>query len=337
MQQTTNIAHDNSSAYIWSVTTYSNPGQTAYGVYVQKFDTANGTAQLDPHGKEVYPVSSNYDTQTGALSLVNDGPFFINYDASYKIYATRLNNVGDFVWPGNRIELSSTTSSPGLEKGRFGFTKVVNGQSVAVWSEHRGVEYNPYAQNIPISGVLPVSFSNWTGEKKGTTTLLKWTTCSEINCRDFTIERSADGRYFEAIGKVNSLSGGNTSGLCLNYSYVDFSPKQINHYRLKQTDNDGRCSFSPVILIQFGKNQNNFVYPSPAYDFVSFNVVSNFNSSGKIQIRDAAGKLISQNSYQFNSGNNMITLSVAGLPSGIYYYNITTKGEILNRGSFVKK
>ncbi len=115
-QQTTNIAHDNSSPYIWSVTTYSNPAQTAYGVYVQKFDTTSGTVLLNPQGKEVYPISSNYDTQTGELSLVNDAPFLMSYDVNYKIYATRLNSNGDFYWTSNRIELSSTTSSLAQKK-----------------------------------------------------------------------------------------------------------------------------------------------------------------------------------------------------------------------------
>ena len=148
MQQATNIAHDPASGYIWSVSTYCDVNQTEYGVYVQKFDTATGVVQLAPEGKEVYPVSSSFDTQAGSLLLINDAPLFMSYDVNYKIYATLLNGSGDFVWPGNRIVLSSTTASLGSPKGSYAFSGVVNNQAVAVWQETRGGEERAYAQNV---------------------------------------------------------------------------------------------------------------------------------------------------------------------------------------------
>ena len=148
MQQTTNIAHDPASGFVWSVSTYCDVNQTEYGVFVQKFDTATGAAQLAPEGKEVYPISTAFDTQAGDLLLINDAPLFMSYDASYKIYATLLNSTGDFVWPGNRVVLSSTTASLATPKGRYAFSGVVNNQAVAVWQENRGGEDRAYAQNV---------------------------------------------------------------------------------------------------------------------------------------------------------------------------------------------
>ena len=148
MQQTTNIAHDPASGFVWSVSTYCDVNQTEYGVYVQKFDTATGAVQLAPEGKEVYPISTSFDTQAGDLLLINDAPLFMSYDASYKIYATLLNSTGDFVWPGNRVVLSSTTASLATPKGRYAFSGVVNNQAVAVWQENRGGEDRAYAQNV---------------------------------------------------------------------------------------------------------------------------------------------------------------------------------------------
>ena len=148
MQQATNIAHDPASGFIWSVSTYCDVNQTEYGVYVQKFDTATGAAQLAPEGKEVYAVSASFDTQAGDLLLINDAPLFMSYDASYKIYATLLNGSGDFVWPENRKVFWSTTASLGAPKGRYAFSGVVNNQAVAVWQETRAGEERAYAQNV---------------------------------------------------------------------------------------------------------------------------------------------------------------------------------------------
>ncbi|TBR18895.1 MAG: hypothetical protein EPO57_05550, partial [Chitinophagaceae bacterium] len=153
-QQQTEMNFNPGSPYVWSVCTFSNTSQSQNGVYVQKFLKSDGSRLLGSGAQNVYPISTAYDTQAGGLSLANDEPFFMSYDSNYKIYATRLNSNGNFVWTGNRIEISSTTSGPGNAKGRYGFTSLSNNQAVGVWYENRGVEYRAYAQNISPGGLF---------------------------------------------------------------------------------------------------------------------------------------------------------------------------------------
>jgi hypothetical protein len=153
-QQTTNIALKPGSAYIWSMCTFSNTGQSQYGIYVQKFAKADGSRQFGANALNVYPISTGFDTQAGTVSLVNDAPVFLSYDGNYKLYATRLDGNGAFVWSGNRIELSSTTAGGATPKGRFGFSSTQDKQAVAVWYENRGTEYRGYAQNITPGGLF---------------------------------------------------------------------------------------------------------------------------------------------------------------------------------------
>lgn len=333
-QQTTSIAHSTTSPYIWSACTYSNSAQTQYGVYVQKFDTASGAVQLNPVGKEVFPISTNFETLAGSLSLFNDAPFLSVYDVNYKIYATRLDASGNFVWPGNRVELSSTTSGPGSPKGRFAFTTCVNNQSVAVWSENRGVENKVYAQAITALGVLPVSLKNFTATKKSNTSLLNWATVSEINCAGFDIERGMDGIRFSKIGHVKTKSIGGICCSTLQYSFQDINPfVGSNYYRLKQLDIDGNYKYSNVSMVKFDAPTAFFiqsVFPNPAVGFSDINLLSKFSGNANVIICDEAGRKINQFSVYLNAGENSIHIYTGDLSKGVYIITIS-----LPNGSFV--
>ena len=153
-QMTTAINLTPGSGYVWSVCTFSNTNQTQYGIYVQKFLRATGARQFTDLGKVVYAISANSDQQWGDLALINDTPMFMIEDAVYKIYATRLDASGNFVWPGNRVELSSTTAGAGTPKMRNGFTPDGPYRCAGIWTENRGTYYMGYAQGVSIGGLI---------------------------------------------------------------------------------------------------------------------------------------------------------------------------------------
>jgi len=153
-QMQTNINISPGSSYVWSVCTFSDPNQTQYGVYIQKFLKTSGARQFTDQAKVVYAISSNSDQLCGNLALVFDTPIFSSYDSPYKIYATRLDANGNFVWPGNRVELSSTISISG--KGRFGFTPDGPNKCAATWAESRSSSTLGYAQGISIGGLIGI-------------------------------------------------------------------------------------------------------------------------------------------------------------------------------------
>lgn len=160
-QMETSIGLQPGSPYIWSVCSFTNPNQTNYGVYVQKFLKTTGARQFTDMGKVVYAVSPSRDTKAGEIAVVDDNPMFASYDSDYKIYATRLDANGDFAWPGNRVELSSTTSTSG--KGRFGFTKISLDRCAGIWTEDRGSGDHGYIQGISVNGVVGVDVATQGG------------------------------------------------------------------------------------------------------------------------------------------------------------------------------
>ena len=83
--------------------------------------------------------------------------------SSYKIYATRLDANGNFAWPGNRVELSSTTATAGTPKMRYGFTPDGPNRCAGTWTENRGTCYKGYAQGISIGGLIGIDVTTQGG------------------------------------------------------------------------------------------------------------------------------------------------------------------------------
>ncbi len=158
-QTETRIKLTPGSPYVWAVCSFCNPNQTDYGVYIQKFLKTSGARQFTDQAKVVYAISANRDIQAGDLALTGDTPMFMSYDNNYIIYATRLDATGNFAWPLNRVEISSTTASMGSPKGRYGFTAVGPNRCAGVWTEDRGPGDLGYAQGVTVGGLIGIDVS----------------------------------------------------------------------------------------------------------------------------------------------------------------------------------
>jgi hypothetical protein len=156
-QGETSINMTQGSPYVWSVCNFSNPNQTVYGIYVQKFLKSSGARQFTDQAKVVYPINANTDQRCGNLEMVLDNPMFMFYDSDEKIYATRLDTSGTFAWPGNQIEVSSTTAGGSTPKMRYTFTPDGPNRFACTWTEDRGNGYMGYSQGISIGGLVGIT------------------------------------------------------------------------------------------------------------------------------------------------------------------------------------
>ncbi len=110
---------------------------------------------------------------------------------------------------------------------------------------------------------LPVAMTFSAAVTPDNKVALNWQTTSEINNNYFTVERSVDAQSWEAVTKVN---GAGTTTSVKNYSFVDKDPYTgVSYYRLKQTDLDGKYSYSKVKTVKVDKNRNSILvmYPNP--------------------------------------------------------------------------
>ena len=336
-QQTTNIAKAPGSPYVWAVSTYSNTLQSQYGVYVQKFNRTTGARLLNVFGKEIFPISTDLYTQAGTLNLVSDGPLFMYYNKDYKMYATLLNGNGDFVWSGSSVELSSTTATLAVPKGRFAFRPMINNKAVAVWYENRGTEYRAYAQDVTSSGAagtLPIKLGPFAAKRNGLAIDLSWTTFSEASNAGFYAERSADGIAFTSFGFVPAKAADGNNATSLFYLLTDTKPLEgINYYRLRQVDADGKTQYSPVVSITPLKGKNNIlVYPNPVADVLTIHLALD-EAKGSIGIYNEQGQLLKSENL---AGKTQVKMNVKALAQGRYFIRLTHNGETVTQ-SFIKK
>jgi hypothetical protein len=255
----------------------------------------------------------------------------MSYDINYKIYATLLNAAGDFVWAGNRVEISSTTATLGTPKGRFAFTDVVNGQAVGIWYENRGVEYRPYAQNIIVSAAVPVTLGDFKATNMKDGVRLSWFTTSEQNNQGFFIEKSVDGLHFADFKFVPSSAPGGNSNVQLNYEAKDDKVLQSGQfYRLRQIDLDGRANYSAIILIRVNTTEEFFInriYPQPAAELLNVSLQSKKDMKATLNLWDINGKKLKEFIVTAKKGSNLFRLDVSSFAKGTYIIKINADGK----------
>ena len=116
---------------------------------------------------------------------------------------------------------------------------------------------------------LPIKLISFTAKQQEEKVALNWTTASETNNDYFTVERSLDGNEFVEISRQKG-AGNSTE---INY-YEDFDNNPlpgISYYRLRQTDFDGRFSYSDIISVRFKNNSDLsvYAYPNPSSDYLN--------------------------------------------------------------------
>jgi subtilisin-like proprotein convertase family protein len=152
-----------------------------------------------------------------------------------------------------------------------------------------------------------------------------WSTSSEHNSADFTLEKSRDGNNWSVLA---TLAGAGNSTQVINYSVADNTAAEgINYYRLTQTDFDGasetfniasaNCSESDVL------NTIN-VYPNPSTgDFYIVFTSVDLSGTSVITITDARGSEIYTQSVMVEKGSNVFHIENMEAAPGIYYIKVS--------------
>lgn len=177
---------------------------------------------------------------------------------------------------------------------------------------------------------LPISLMSFSGKQNEGDIDLSWKTASEINNDYFTIERSADAKTFESIGKVN---GAGNSNMVLKYDFVDKDgAKEAKttrlYYRLKQTDFDGKFTYSGIISIMLNADASSgieivSVSPNPFKNEIFLNFSSNSEGPAIMKLYDMNGKLVKVQETEVQEGVNTLTMGDnSTLAKGMYFINV---------------
>ncbi|MCC7231713.1 MAG: T9SS type A sorting domain-containing protein [Bacteroidia bacterium] len=173
----------------------------------------------------------------------------------------------------------------------------------------------------------PIELLNFTAVSDNTQVNLAWTTATEINNNYFTVEKSRDGRNFTP---VVSVPGAGNSTFSLSYKAVDEEPYQgVSYYRLKQTDYDGKYTYSDLVPIKFESQAGLVVLnPNPAHDDLSVIVYSQDHVPGIITIISSQGQKVFETSKELEKGINRISVDLTGMAKGVYFVTLEIGTDI---------
>lgn len=120
---------------------------------------------------------------------------------------------------------------------------------------------------------------------------LNWATASEENNNFFTIEKSKDGVNFTEVTRVK---GAGTTSSLRTYQSADTQPYEgTSYYRLKQTDLDGKFTYSNIRSVNAGAaSRTASVFPNPVAQDGFVQVAINSEQTGDIYVTvyDQIGK-----------------------------------------------
>jgi len=109
---------------------------------------------------------------------------------------------------------------------------------------------------------LPISLLDFKARYKNDVVTISWTTLSETNNDYFTLERSLDGVNWE---EIYTCKGAGSSNIIHNYSNIDYEQQSGTiYYRLKQTDLDGRFTYSNIESVSRNRQHSKIIaFPNP--------------------------------------------------------------------------
>ena len=166
---------------------------------------------------------------------------------------------------------------------------------------------------------LPVTLVDFAADCDGEAVALNWITESEHNFDRFVIERSADGYDFFEVESIKG-SGNSTTP---KYYRMDTESMGIGYFRLKQIDNNGMISFSPVVSANCSDVNGIQFFPNPTAsgEEVNWWVDQPFKSDVLIEILDLSGKLYGTQVLEKEVNGGIIP--TLGLEKGMYLIRLT--------------
>ena len=178
---------------------------------------------------------------------------------------------------------------------------------------------------------VPVSLKMFNGYAKESANHLYWTSVTEVGTDYFEIERSSDGKNFEAYGKVNASRYSNSDK---DYTFLDeYTANKDWYYRLKMVDVNGEFTYSNIIKLVRKSGRNEIkAYPNPATDKIV--VTHDKTQNAVLNIYNVQGQLVHTEKVSANAVATEI--NIYNLSNGFYSVIIKDDNATYNT-KFIKK
>lgn len=158
---------------------------------------------------------------------------------------------------------------------------------------------------------LAVTWFSFTATPQGNTVALHWSTATEQDTKDYTIQRSSNGVNWNSIGQLPAAGNSSTEQ---QYRFADPAPLAGNsYYRLLQRDINGKINYSDAVVYKYITVPHTLsIYPNPV---VNGKARISISEAAVVSVYNSTGTRVLQQSL--SAGEH--TLNVSALAKGTYY------------------
>ncbi|MFN5031167.1 MAG: T9SS type A sorting domain-containing protein [Flavobacteriia bacterium] len=200
----------------------------------------------------------------------------------------------------------------------FNLSGLTAGQTYYLYVDGYGSASSTFYIEVPTgcqtcNTPLPIELISFEARKNNRDVNLTWQTASERNNDFFTVERSPNGIDWDVLELID---GAGSSTELLSYETYDNYPlKGISYYRLKQTDFDGKATYSAIKSIS--NTEDLMVLPNPGNGIFYVSGLSE-RKENQVVVMDVTGKTIAN----YKTEDSMLQMNLEDHPAGIYYVKV---------------
>ena len=183
--------------------------------------------------------------------------------------------------------------------------------------------------------ILPIDFFiACKAQKKQNGAVINWDVAIEENVSRYEIEKAIDNNNFVTIAVVTR------SDNKLSYSYTDNNMDGgTTIYRIKVVTLDGRIRYSNTVAVLF--NTKSFlitsVTPNPLQNNTKLTISSPENTSVRMILYDAQGRVVRQWQQSISDGTNVISFDATELQRGVYFLSANNGSAKTNTVRIIKQ
>ena len=218
-------------------------------------------------------------------------------------------------------EASGSGGTASYSVGEVAYTTINSSGGIVI----QGIQQAYTPADLPIS---LVEFNAVVTDQKQVA--LTWETVSEHNNQYFEVERSQDGLSFEKVLSVDSKGNSNNAQ---DYSALDASPLTgVSYYRLKQTDIDGKSTYSKSVSVNIANENELKAYPNPTTSILNLQISGAATRQLTYAIYAIDGKLVEEQKIN----NDLTIISTSNLSNGIYLLEVKDKNTLVKSFKLIK-
>lgn len=190
--------------------------------------------------------------------------------------------------------------------------------------------HNNIVETSTPSNPLSINLQSFTACAINNIIDITWKTATETNNNYFSVLRSHDGINFNVIQLIPGA--GNSDFLCY-YNIADNYPYYgISYYQLKQTDYDGKSTYSNIISVTNEKSNDVVIFLNSLNSQITiFMNDTSQNNNNELHIYKSSGEIMIQTKLI----NQETLIDASNFSSGIYVYSVIANDKIIQSGKLI--